>query len=231
MKKEDKLVTSVRNLRSAIRARIREETLSEYEEARKEGKYPWEGMWLTPEQITRAQEKLKKKDKIVLFELLGLFFILIFFVLPTFANLTVSLMPRQNGKDYKKISKGDVQQFPSSPSNHDDDRKSPGALSSAEKSGGPLKRVTTTNSGKKGPQTDTARDDKYFIQIGAWKKLCYARKTQEKLKVKFPDVFIENRNHMYMVRIPEISGEEQGSIVLKEIKENFKFTPLLVRKK
>jgi hypothetical protein len=210
MKKEDKLVASVRTLRSAVRTKVREETLSEYDEAKKEGKYPWEGMWLTPEQITRAQEKLKKRDKVVLFELLGFFFILIFFVLPLFASLTVSLMPKQNGKDYRKISKGAVPRPPSSPD---------------------FKKTVSENPARTGPRTNAIRNNKYFIQVGAWKKLSYARKVREQLKVQFPGVFIENRNKMYRVRIPDISSEEQGSVILKEIKENFNFTALLVRKR
>lgn len=88
--KEDNLLNIVRNLRQDIREKVKEETLSEYDEARKEGKYPWEGMWLKPELISLVQEKLRKKNKVVLIELSVLFFILAFFILPFFSAMTVS---------------------------------------------------------------------------------------------------------------------------------------------
>jgi len=96
--KEDSLLNSVRNLRQDIREKVKAEILSEYDEARKEGKYPWEGMWLKPELISLVQEKLRKKNKVVLTELSVFFLIIVFFVLPFFSTRAVSLFPNQHAK-------------------------------------------------------------------------------------------------------------------------------------
>jgi len=96
--KEDNLLNIVRNLRQDIREKVKAEILSEYDDARREGKYPWEGMWLKPELISLVQEKLKKKNKVVLTELSLFFFILVFFVLPFFSNVAISFFPNQNAR-------------------------------------------------------------------------------------------------------------------------------------
>jgi len=97
-RKEDNLFNIVRNLRLDIREKVKAEILSEYDEARREGKYPWEGMWLKPEIIGLVQDNLKKKNKVVLTELSVFFFILAFFILPFFSGIAISFFPNQNAR-------------------------------------------------------------------------------------------------------------------------------------
>ena len=96
--KQDILFNAVRDLRLDIREKVKVEILSEYDEARREGKYPWEGMWLKPEVISLVQDKLKKKNRVVLTELSVIFFILAFFILPFFSGIAISFFPNQNAR-------------------------------------------------------------------------------------------------------------------------------------
>jgi hypothetical protein len=103
IRKEDVSGMRVNDLRKTIRSQVEKETLSAYNEAISEGKFPWEGMWLTPQLISLVQQKLKKKDKTVFFELMVLILFVIF-MLQMFANFTLGLLPVQYSKQLKDNS-------------------------------------------------------------------------------------------------------------------------------
>ncbi|MDR4509881.1 MAG: hypothetical protein MRJ65_16880 [Candidatus Brocadiaceae bacterium] len=77
-KKEDDAITKeIKEQRIKIRKKIEKELLEKYKEYLSQGKFPWEGLWLKPEDIAKLQNKLKKRDKIVFIEVLILFFFLV----------------------------------------------------------------------------------------------------------------------------------------------------------
>ncbi|MCF6158406.1 MAG: hypothetical protein E3K32_07505 [wastewater metagenome] len=74
-KNNDTLVLKIRELREKIRGKVREEHLKECEEYRNLGKYYWEGLWVTPQNIKKIQKVMKKRDRIIFLEILILFII------------------------------------------------------------------------------------------------------------------------------------------------------------
>lgn len=72
-KKEQSIYHSVRNLTENIKKEVQDEISREYETARRQGKYPWEGMWLTSGDIRKVQAKLRKRDRTVFIEIIVLF--------------------------------------------------------------------------------------------------------------------------------------------------------------
>jgi len=75
MKKKNNLVARISKIRKRIRTKVQKKVLSEYEVKKKSGKYPWEGVWLTPQDISKVQAKMKKRDRVVFAELLFLILI------------------------------------------------------------------------------------------------------------------------------------------------------------
>lgn len=73
-KKEDVLIQKIRKLAKEVREKVKDELLKEYEKFKSQGKYPWEGMWLSPQDIGKLQERLKKKDRVVFAEVVALLF-------------------------------------------------------------------------------------------------------------------------------------------------------------
>lgn len=73
-KKDDTLTPKIRVLRKEIREKVKDELLKEYEKFKSQGRYPWEGMWLSPQAIGKLQERLKKRGKAVFIEVIILFF-------------------------------------------------------------------------------------------------------------------------------------------------------------
>ncbi len=92
-KTEDDLTIRIRNLRKEIREKVENELLKQCNEAQKEGKYPWEGMWLSPQDIEKIQEKMKKRDRIVFVEIIAFFLLMILFSRGLYMFLTL-LLPR-----------------------------------------------------------------------------------------------------------------------------------------
>ena len=75
MKKKNNLVARISKIRKRIRTKVQKKVLSEYEVKKKLGKYPWEGVWLSPQDISKVQAKMKKRDRVVFAELLCLILI------------------------------------------------------------------------------------------------------------------------------------------------------------
>jgi hypothetical protein len=92
-KTEDGLTLRIRDLRKEIRERIENELLEQCNEARSEGKYPWEGMWLRPQDIRKIQGIMKKRDRIVFAEIIAFFLLMALFTDGFYLFLTI-LLPR-----------------------------------------------------------------------------------------------------------------------------------------
>lgn len=75
-KKHEDLVEYLRTLRKDVRKRVEEELIKEYEDARREGKYPWEGLWLERQQIERLIRRMEWRDKIAFLEVLVVFLLI-----------------------------------------------------------------------------------------------------------------------------------------------------------
>lgn len=69
--------------------------------------------------------------------------------------------------------------------------------------------------------------DKYGIQVGAFKHADLANELLGKLKTLFPHAYIEVVNNFNKVRIPHIKSKEQGTQIIKQIKEEFKLEAIL----
>lgn len=69
--------------------------------------------------------------------------------------------------------------------------------------------------------------DKYGIQVAAFKHADLANELLGKLKTLFPHAYIEVVNNFNKVRIPHIKSKEQGTQIIKQIKEEFKLEAIL----
>jgi hypothetical protein len=76
--KDEDIFLKIDDLRKKISVKIKDEASKEYREAQKSGKFPWEGMWLIPEDIQKIQKELKRKDKIIFTEIILIMFFLTF---------------------------------------------------------------------------------------------------------------------------------------------------------
>lgn len=92
-KRDNDLVLRIKELRKEIGSRVREELQKEYDEARKEGRFPWGGLWLTRREIAWAIKKIRIRDKIVFLEVLALFLLLVFVSWIFFRVLVLLLLP------------------------------------------------------------------------------------------------------------------------------------------
>jgi uncharacterized protein YgiM (DUF1202 family) len=92
-KKEQSIYQSVRELTENIRKEVRDEISREYETARRQGKYPWEGMWLTSGDIRKVQAKLRKRDRTVFIEIIVLFALLTLFS-SAFLQIIYTIIPQ-----------------------------------------------------------------------------------------------------------------------------------------
>lgn len=92
-KKVDLLDQRIRDFRKKIREKVEDRLLKQYDKAQKMGKYLWEGMWLTPQDIKKIQETMKKRDRIVFVEIIALFLLMILFSSVSYVFL-ILLLPR-----------------------------------------------------------------------------------------------------------------------------------------
>lgn len=93
VKKDDVLTLKIGELRKKAREKVQEELLKECEKYRRQGIYPWEGIWLRPQDIRKVQERIEKRDKIVFGEIVLLFFICIILSYVLYRLMKVFLLP------------------------------------------------------------------------------------------------------------------------------------------
>jgi hypothetical protein len=134
-------------LRKSVREKVRAEVLKEHEEAKRSGRYPWEGIWLSPAVISDAQKRLKKRDRTVFVEL-TLLLAVITAVLLVLNQLVFSIIPGQ-----KYYTKGDMTIF--------SEKQSPDAPSIRD-TGQAMDADKTIHAGKEEGAPD-ARPDSPFI--------------------------------------------------------------------
>lgn len=90
----DEFVQKIKAIRDEVRQKVAEELSKEYEEAQREGKYPWEGLWLDRTQIEKLIQQIKSKEKVVFAEILFLLFILLVCSWFFFRLLVLFFLPR-----------------------------------------------------------------------------------------------------------------------------------------
>jgi hypothetical protein len=93
VKKDDAITLKIRELRKKAREKVTKGLSMKFEECKKQGIYPWEGIWLSPQDIRKVQEKMKKRDKIIFAEILTLFFVLILFSYGLYRLMKIFLLP------------------------------------------------------------------------------------------------------------------------------------------
>lgn len=92
--KKDALVVNMKNARAEIKKKVEKQILKEYQEAQANGKYPWEGFWLSPHDIDKLQEKLRERDKIVFIEIIAFFSLWVLFSYGLYRLMKMFLLPR-----------------------------------------------------------------------------------------------------------------------------------------
>ncbi|GAN33051.1 MAG: hypothetical protein DPW20_01715 [Candidatus Brocadia sp.] len=93
VKKNDVLTLKIRELKEKTREKVKERLLKEFEEEKRRGLYPWEGIWLSPQDIRKVQETMKKRDKVIFIEIILLFFIFGFFSYVLYRLMKIFLLP------------------------------------------------------------------------------------------------------------------------------------------
>lgn len=93
MGEEDAVTLKVKELRRQAGERVKEQILKEYEEFKKQGKYPWEGLWVSPKEAKNLQREVKKRDRIVLAEVIFLFIVILSFSFMLFRIMKVFILP------------------------------------------------------------------------------------------------------------------------------------------
>ena len=94
LKKDDDAFTlKIRELREKAREKVTKGLLMKFEEFKRQGIYPWEGIWLSPQDIRKVQEKMKKRDKIVFIEVITLFSIFGLFSYILYRLIKIFLLP------------------------------------------------------------------------------------------------------------------------------------------
>jgi hypothetical protein len=82
----------VLSFKRTIKKQISNELIETFKKYSQEGKYPWQGFWLTKRHIERAQMEIRKKDRVILIEIIILFFVLLITCI-TLYNFLLSLLP------------------------------------------------------------------------------------------------------------------------------------------
>lgn len=93
VKKDDALTLKIRELKERTREKVKKELFKESEECKRQGRYPWEGLWLSPPDIRKVQERMKKRDKIVFGEIIFLFFVCILLSYGLYRLMKIFLLP------------------------------------------------------------------------------------------------------------------------------------------
>lgn len=83
---------------------------------------------------------------------------------------------------------------------------------------------------KKSDDIKPVRGDEFFIQVGAWRNLEYAKEAVAKLSPHYKDVHIVMDKGFHKVRIAGIESKKKGMNLIKELKEKFGLNPILAKK-
>jgi len=75
---------------------------------------------------------------------------------------------------------------------------------------------------------DTGGYKNYFVQVGAWKNLDYAKIMLAQLQKEYPETYVMPKNNFQIIMIPGLESETQGLTVSKAIKSKFDLDPLLI---
>jgi hypothetical protein len=92
-KKDDALTLKIRELREKAKRTVQGGLIKEFEKYKIQGIYPWEGIWLSSQDIRKVQERLKKRDKIVFIEVIILFSVLGLFSYVLYRLMNKFLLP------------------------------------------------------------------------------------------------------------------------------------------
>jgi len=77
---------------------------------------------------------------------------------------------------------------------------------------------------------NSAVSNEYYIQVGSWKNIKYAKDAYIKFKKHYPDVNLVKQNNFYKVRISGVMSKEQGDTISNNIEGKFNMKSLLVLK-
>lgn len=91
--KDDPFSLKIRELKKQAREKIKDELLKEYEKCKSQGKYPWEGVWISPHDIEKVQKILKKRDRMVFAEVITFFFFFGIITYVLYKLLKVFILP------------------------------------------------------------------------------------------------------------------------------------------
>jgi general secretion pathway protein D len=92
-------------------------------------------------------------------------------------------------------------------------------------------QVKTTMQNRREAETERNIDGEYFIQVGSWKHPEYAEEAFEKLKAGYPHTYITVINDFTTVRIPGITDQQQGRLIIQDLEETMNVEPILLPKK
>lgn len=92
-KKDDALTLKIRELREKAKEKVQGGIIKEFEKHKAQGIYPWEGIWLSSQDIRKVQEMMKKRDKIVFIEVIILFSVLGLFSYILYRLMKAFLLP------------------------------------------------------------------------------------------------------------------------------------------
>jgi cell division septation protein DedD len=74
---------------------------------------------------------------------------------------------------------------------------------------------------------ETSKKGNFFIQVGAWRNIEYARNTVVKLKARYPDIYIIKEYDLNMVRIYGIMTKHEGNLIMMELEDDYDLLPYL----
>lgn len=110
MKKRNTVSLRIRELKKDIKGKVSKEIHKRYTDALQDGKYPWEGTWLTIHEIRSAQKRLKKRDRIVFTELMVLFIVLVLFSIMFYYSVA-DFMPNTNASGVQNTRNAAVVEY------------------------------------------------------------------------------------------------------------------------
>ncbi|RJR16496.1 MAG: hypothetical protein C4581_09735 [Nitrospiraceae bacterium] len=71
----------------------------------------------------------------------------------------------------------------------------------------------------------------YYIQIGAWINVKFAQEALNRLRGRYPDIYLTLEGNFSKVRIPGTMDRKKDALMLKELKEQYNLKPVLVYNK